>query len=321
MATINKILFIGSKQIGLKCLSEIYSLSPDSLIGIITIDDRNEKRSVFVDLNSFASVNSIKFHIAQNRKHFESLIKELKPELCIVVGWYWMISSETINIVPNGFIGVHFSLLPKYRGGSPLVWAMINGEETVGMSLFSITEGLDEGDIWAQQTIKVGFEDYISDVLKKLEDVTVSFFRTNYLAILNIRLKPTPQDSTEATYGTMRYTSDGLINWGKSAVEIYNFIRAQSEPYPGAYTLYDGKKLTIWKAHHKNITYYGSPGKVARITKEGVYVVCGDQKPIILEIVELEDNGNKEPAHELIKSIRTHFAIFPIEHKIDMVDR
>ncbi|MEW6605774.1 MAG: methionyl-tRNA formyltransferase, partial [Thermoproteota archaeon] len=243
----------------------------------------------------------------QDRLETEKLIRTLKPDLCVVSGWYWLISQDTLNFVPRGFIGIHNSLLPKYRGGSPLVWTMINGEQKAGVTLFSFTTGMDDGDIWDQRTIEIEFTDYVSDVLKKLEDKALCILREKYLDILKNKAKAIPQDSSEATYCAQRFPFDGLIDWKKTAVEVYNFVRAQSEPYPGAFTMYEGKKLTIWRAHPENITFYGTPGQVARITDSGVYVICGNQKPLVLDVVELEGKGDKEAANKVINSIKTRF--------------
>lgn len=300
---IKKVLFMGSKPFGLRCLEEIYRLSPDTLIGIITIDDRSDSRNAFAEFESFAKKNKIELHVAANRKDSEMAITRFAPELCLVNGWYWLIGDETLESVRGGFLGMHNSLLPKYRGGSPLVWTIINGEMSAGLSLFSFTKGMDEGDIWAQESVDIEPGDYIGDVLNKLEETAVAVLREKYISILNGAVVPFPQDHIRATYCAMRLPDDGLIDWHKPANQLYNFIRAQSDPYPGAFTFIDGKKLIIWRAHPVDMVYYGTPGQVAKVTSEGVYVICGDNSPSVLEIVELE-NG-KEPAAKVIKSIKT----------------
>jgi methionyl-tRNA formyltransferase len=214
-----------------------------------------------------------------------------------------MIGDETLEVASYGFLGMHNSSLPKYRGGSPLVWTMINGEKQAGLSLFSFTKGIDEGDIWAQESVEIGPDDYIADILMKLEAKAIALLREKYLDILNGKLKPVPQNHNLATYCAMRIPEDGLIDWHKPSQGVYNFIRAQSDPYPGAFTISEGKKLIIWRAHPSPITYYGTPGQVARISPDGVYVICGDNTPLICDFVELD--GKKDAASKTIKSIKT----------------
>jgi len=280
----------------------MYSLSPETLIGIITIDDLNDKRSVLIDFQHFSSKKKLALHVASNKKESEEIMLKLKPDLCIVVGWYWLLSSKVLDSVPYGFIGVHNSLLPKYRGGSPLVWSIINNEKRVGFSFFSFTKGMDEGNIWAQGSVNVEEQDYISDLIKKLEEKTIQVLRTIYLQILNGNIAPIEQDHDLAVYCTQRFPADGNINWYKSAQDVCNFIRAQSDPYPGAFTYFDSQELKIWRAKVFNRPYYGTPGHVARVSDEGVYIICGDHRAIVIEEVELE--GERGAAKKFIKSIK-----------------
>ncbi|MBF0430225.1 MAG: methionyl-tRNA formyltransferase [Fibrobacteria bacterium] len=302
MGKIKRVLFIGSKHLGLEALKKMYSLSPDSLIGILTIDDSNDTRSVLNDFQHFSNQNALILHAAKNRKESEKILLESKPDLCIVVGWYWLIGKEALDSVPYGLIGVHNSLLPKYRGGAPLIWPIINNEKKVGISFFSITQRMDEGNIWAQGSVSVGEQDYISDILKKLDEKIIQVLQDNYLQILDSKITPVEQEHELATYCAQRFPGDGNINWNKSARDIYNFIRAQSTPYPGAFTYFGSQELKIWRARIFDKTYYGTPGQVARISSDGVYVICGDHKAIILEEVEL--GGKRGNAVEFIKSIK-----------------
>lgn len=142
-------------------------------MAFLTVDDRTDSRSVFDEFISFSKENNISLSVARDRKESEELILRLKPDLCIVVGWYWLIIKEILERVENGFIGIHNSLLPKYRGSSPLVWAIINGDEKVGISLFKFSDGIDNGDILFQRSIHISYEEYISNILQKLEDEAI----------------------------------------------------------------------------------------------------------------------------------------------------
>lgn len=302
MSKIERVLFIGSKQLGLRVLEEIYVLSPDSLIGILTIDDTNDTRTMFGGFQTFSSENEMPLHVAENRKHSEDIIRELNPDLCLVVGWYWLISERTIEDVPFGLVGIHNSSLPKFRGGSPLIWQMIANEPEIGFSFFTFTPDMDEGPIWAHGSVPVDGTDYVSDVLEKLERETLRVLRDTYPSMLRGSISPTEQNHAMATYCAQRYPNDGNIDWQMPARDVCRFVRAQSDPYPGAFTYLENREFRIWRAAVFEHQYFGTPGQVARIDGNGVYVICGDNRAIILEDVEL--SGKRGRANEFIKSIK-----------------
>lgn len=290
-------------------LREIHALSPGTLIGAVTIDDRGDTRTAFDDFQEFSRQQQVELYVATNRKHSEELIRRLKPDLCLVVCWYWLIDRQCIEAVPRGLIGIHYSPLPRYRGGSPLVWQIINDEKEVGISFFSLTPGMDDGPVWMQASVPIDATDYVSNVLSKLEATTLEKVRLNFPLILDGRIKPIEQRHELATYCTQRFPSDGNINWSWRAREVHNFIRAQSDPYPGAFTYLERLPLKIWRSSIYERPYYGVPGQVARITNESVVVVCGGNSAINLEEIELQGTRCKAP--NVIASIKTRFSDKP----------
>jgi len=303
-----KVAFLGSKRLGLRVLQHIHSLSPESVCCAITIDDRDDVRSEWDGIHQYAQEQEISLRVARNGRDADEIISEYAPDLCLVAGWYWLIRSEVLDSVPRGFIGIHYSLLPKYRGSSPLVWAMINGNPVAGFSVFSFTPGMDDGPIWASGQVDIANTDAIGDVLCKLEGDVLKVLRDIYVDILNERITPVEQDHAGQTYCAQRLPQDGLIDWKQPALSIYNFVRAQSQPYPGAFTWHENRKLIIWKAMLDPSPYYGTPGQVARVGQGTVHVICGDSHAIILECVELfgVESGSGD-ASMIIKSIKTRF--------------
>src|SRR5690606_368731 len=245
------------------------------------------------------------FHVALGRRQSEALITQLEPDVVFVIGWYWLISDATLAVAPRGFIGIHNSLLPKYRGGSPLVWTLINGESETGFSLFSLGRGTDDGPIWAQGRVPVGADDTIGEVLDRLESLAVDTLRGRMDAIVTGTAAPEPQREDGATWCCQRRPEDGEIDWSEPAARIHDFIRAQSRPYPGAFTWLGPDRMTIWRAQLLDITCYGTPGRVARIDADGVRVACGDGRCLLLREVELADGAR--PAQDVIRSIHARF--------------
>jgi methionyl-tRNA formyltransferase len=305
MSPAKRVVFLGSKTLGLRCLEKMYSLRPDALAAVITIDDRQDARSAYAGMEAFCGQKRIPHRVAKNLKQTGQFVQEAEPHLGFVCGWYQLLSQELLDVAQRGFLGIHYSPLPKYRGGSPLVWQIINGEPEVALSLFSFTAGMDDGDIWARARVPIGHSDTIADVAARLDERSLAVLDEKYLAILDGTLEPIPQDHSQATYCAPRQPDDGAIPWSSSAAAVYNFIRAQTHPYPGAFTWLSGEKLIVWKARMENIIFYGTPGQVARVSADGVYVVCGDNRPVVLERVEWK--GQQEDASNLLKSVKIRF--------------
>lgn len=307
--TAERLLFLGSKQLGLRVLTELADLFPQELVGIVTIDDTNDTRSAYRDFERFANGRQLELEIARTKADADSAVRSFAPDLCLVVGWYWLISEQMIRSVPRGFLGIHNSILPKYRGVSPLVWSIIAGEPEVGVSLFTIGPGMDDGPIWAQSTTKLRDIDYIGDVLARLEHETIEIVRRDMPRIIDGSVKPRIQDHEKATYCAARMPDDGNVDWAAHARHVYNFIRAQSDPYPGAFTYLGPQELRIWRAKQFDGIYMGTPGQVAQIMEDGVCVTCGSNTAVVLQ--EVEYDGQRAPATSVLRSTRTRLSRAP----------
>jgi len=288
---IDKVLFLGSKNIGYSVLEEMYRVAPVSLCGIVTLNDTINDMSYVSHFKLFAASKNIPIHLLDGPKGLKSIIKELKPKLIVVVGWYWIIPSKLIKIVENGIIGIHGSLLPKYRGFSPFVWALINGETKTGLSLFYFSNGIDDGDIIAQKEIPLNINIEIGELLTIAEAKSIELINDNYKNILYKRNKRIPQTNKNVSYCSVRKPKDGIINWGDDNNNIYNFIRAQSFPYPGAFSYLDGELFIFEKVILVEQNYYGVPGVIAKKTNKSIIVCCGKNA---IEVINLRKSESKE---------------------------
>jgi methionyl-tRNA formyltransferase len=307
-----RVLFLGSKRLGLRILEQMAVLRPEALVGAIVLDDREDGRSVFADFESTCESYGITMTAVSRRQEADDVIVRLAPDLCVVVGWYWLVDATMLARVPHGFVGIHNSLLPRYRGGAPLVWSLINGESEAGFSLFGLAPGIDAGPVWATGSLPVGPDEPIGSVLVRLEDLAVSTFSESYIPLLEGSLAPSVQDEARATYCCQRRPEDGQIDWSQPARAVHNFIRAQSDPYPGAFSFLDRQLLHVWSAAVSEEQWSGTPGQVARITAEEVLVVCGDGRCVALREVSVDDS--RRPAPDVIRSINTRFPRVPVRY-------
>lgn len=299
-----KVLFLGSKGLGVNIFESLCT-QPGITCAAITIDDRSDSRSAFESLARVASDRSVPFHVARDRLHAEAIVRAESPDLCVVACWYWLFSGAVLGFVPQGFIGIHNSLLPKYRGGAPLIWALLNGDPEVGASYFTLREGMDDGPIWMQARVPVGAEDYVGDVIERLDAATLEAFRVGFPDILAGTLQPLEQDHADATFCAQRIPDDGEIDWSQPADKILRFIRAQSRPYPGAFTFLKGDRVTIFRAGMVPTPFYGTPGQLARLDGDRAVAVCGDASALTLDEVELK--GESLHAHHVMGSLRGRF--------------
>ncbi|GJQ64343.1 MAG: hypothetical protein SCALA702_33960 [Melioribacteraceae bacterium] len=178
---------------------------------------------------------------------YHDIISEINPDVILVMGWYYMVPKKIRNLAKYGAWGIHASLLPKYAGGAPLVWAMINGEEEAGVSLFKLDSGVDDGDIIMQRKFPIDRNDTIKEVYEKATIASEEILAETFGDFENIKF--TVQDKSKIEVYPQRSPEDGEIDLSWDAERIYNFIRAQAPPYPGAFIrTTDGNKIYIDKA-------------------------------------------------------------------------
>lgn len=254
-----RIVFMGASELGFDCCNAMIKKG-HNIVGIFTIPqkfnikykEQAEKIQVnnylYKDFRSFASHRLPVIVVEEKMGSYYDNLEAMKPDLILAVGWYYMIPSNMIAMAPKGAIGIHGSLLPKYRGNAPFVWAIINGEKETGISLFYFEKGVDEGDIIAQKSFPIEDTDTIREVLEKARLSSIEILDEYLPKVANGTSTRIVQDHSKATIFPKRTPEDGKIDWTWDAKRIKNFIRAQTKPYPGAFTIINNKKVVIWDA-------------------------------------------------------------------------
>lgn len=219
------------------------------------------------------------------------IIKEIEPDYIFVIGLSQLVKDEIINAANKGVIGFHPAPLPKYRGRATNVWQQLLGVKESAVSVFFIDDGIDSGDILAQEPYYIGDNDYCQDVLDKIDEAAIAAMRKVLIGLRDNTLVPVKQNDEEASYTLKRSPEDGLIDWNQSIKDIHLFIRAISKPYPGAFSMYDGKsKIVIYRAEIlENKKYIGFNGQIAELRKDGFDVVCKDG---LLRVTDYENVDN-----------------------------
>jgi methionyl-tRNA formyltransferase len=202
----------------------------------------------------------------------------LRPDLFVLAGYGRILGADTIAIPRLGCINLHAGKLPEYRGSSPLNWALINGETSFGLSIIRIDRGVDTGDVLLQRFFPIGPDDTIAD----LHRVANEQFPEMTAAVLEQMaagtLQPRPQDEARSAYYPRRFPADGLILWDQlTAAEVHNRVRALTEPYPCAYTFWEGRRLKLLASRHPRRPFFGEPGRVYRAGDGNLLVGARDR--------------------------------------------
>lgn len=226
-------------------------------------------------------------------------------DLMLVVSWRYLIPERIYRKPRRGTFVFHDSPLPKYRGFAPTVWAIRNGEAQTGATLFEIADEVDSGDVVDQQTVPIGPEGTIAEVMEEVTQAYLTLLARNLNALLAGTAPRTRQDHSQATFTCKRVAEDNRIDWTRPTADVHNLIRAVTRPYPGAYTQLNGNVLRVWEARRLPVEkpYVGSvPGRVAEIRPgEGVVVLTGDGSLLVTRVQR--EGGEVLPAAEVLNSI------------------
>jgi len=255
-----RVAILSSTQFGLRCLSEgITAISGVQVAGIMTTPQQinisySEKP---VDIKTHANFSEIARVVGceiavmngpvRTRDYLASLDR-WRPHLLLALGWYYNIPKAVRDSTQLGCTGIHASLLPRFRGGAPINWAIIQGESETGVTFFHLTDEIDAGDVIAQQAFAIDSNDTCATLYEKAEQASVDILRTWLPKLAGGTAPRVPQDHSQATQFPQRNPDDGLINWSWNGDRIRNFIRAQTRPYPGAYFIAGRHKVIVWDA-------------------------------------------------------------------------
>jgi len=298
---------MGATSLGWDCCRTLLEMG-EHVVGIFSIPKEfaiswspgRVTNVLFKNFEELASAHGIPLCYVRKKARepeYERELRQLRPDLIVVIGWYYMVPRPWRDVARLGAVGVHASLLPSYRGGAPLVWAMINGEAQTGVSLFHLADGVDEGDVIAQTSVEIGDDDNIADVLRSASVASEELVRKYVPQLRTGRAPRHPQDHSKATLMPQRRPEDGLILWGSStARQVYNWVRAQTRPYPGAFTYLGGKKIIIWKVALSSLTDDGHavPGEIVPVVSSSeptLAVRCADGNLILVRELELPDGS------------------------------
>jgi len=220
-------------------------------------------------------------------------IAAASPDLAVVVAYGQIIPNSLIQLPRYNSINLHFSLLPKYRGASPVQWALLHGEQITGISIFELNAKMDEGDILCQREFAIQTAETALELEGRLAQLG-SELLVETIARID-RIQPVPQDHSQATLAPLIKKEQGRIDWTHSSLSIEHRIRAFT-PWPSTFTFLAGKRLKILKARavDEQVAAF-SPGDILNISEKGLTVGCGGKSILLIEILQPENKKAMSP--------------------------
>jgi methionyl-tRNA formyltransferase len=279
---------------------------------VVTSKEAPEYRYTAEDFKTFAAESGCVFMYTPNVKAADiaDVVKKEQIQLAVSINYTGVLAASIIDLFPLGVLNAHGGDLPRYRGNACQAWAIINGEEKIGLCIHKMIGGeLDSGDIIGRAYFDVNRDTRIAEVYTFFEEqipglmlAAISDLEKNPHFVLERQSK----NIADALRCYPRMPEDGLIDWKKNNLDILRLINASSEPYAGAFTSLNGKKLTIWRAEiiDDQENYLAVPGQVATIDKSTgfVTIIAGNGKLILKEV---ECDGVRATPATFISSIRT----------------
>jgi methionyl-tRNA formyltransferase len=221
---------------------------------------------------------------------FEAWLKSMQPDLCAVAAFGRMIKEPLLNVPPKGYLNMHPSMLPRYRGPSPIQSAILNGDETSGVTIMKVTLEMDAGDILLQQEEHVLPEDTSATLGARLAALGGELLARGVDLVEADTADFTPQDPDQVVYCRKFEKQDGMIRWDRPSREIHNVIRA-AIPWPVAFTLLKGETYRIHKSEVvEGAEKGGSPGMVIEVERDRILVHTGDG---VLALLEMQAPGKR----------------------------
>jgi methionyl-tRNA formyltransferase len=270
----HRIIFAGTSAFGLPSLAELLS-GPHNVVGILTKPNRRQGRGQkWADnpITEYAKKQGLPIHMSEKiDEPLLSTLKMLQPDLIVVAAYGILIPENLLKLPPFGCMNIHASLLPRFRGASPIQQAILSGDPTSGITFMKMDKGLDTGDMLAHYTTPLHANDNSQALHDRLADIAAEHINDMISHWLAGKIAPQAQNNDLATYAHKINKENGQINWNQDAEAIDRHIRAYN-PYPIAYTTCPQGAIRIFKAKISNKPSQKSPGTIEQITRDALSV-------------------------------------------------
>lgn len=286
MTGVARIVFMGTPEFAVPCLHTL--IETQQVVGVVTQPDKpagrgNKLRPSPVKVVAEAAGIPVYQPRSLKKEEATAPLREWQPDIIVVAAFGQILRPHVLYLPPLGSLNVHASLLPRWRGASPIQHAILAGDATTGVTLMRMDEGLDTGDMFVQESIAIEPRETTATLHDKLSLLGADMLRRHLGDILARRILPTQQDDATSTYAPMIRKEAGQIDWRRTTVALDRLVRAMT-PWPGATTHWQGETLKVLKTRPTTGALpIDRPGLVVHVS-EGVAVLSGDGGLLLEEI-------------------------------------
>ncbi len=288
-----RIVFMGTPDFSVPALVALQEAGHE-ILAVVTQPDKPKGRGKEVQMTPVKE-KALEYQIPvyqpvkARSPEFVKILSDMAPELIVVIAFGQLLPKSILDIPQLGCVNIHASLLPKYRGASPIQYAVINGEKESGVTTMMMAETLDTGDMLDQETVALDEKETFGSLHDKLSNMGGRLILKTIEKLKEGTASPTPQDDSNTCYVGMIKKSMGDIDWSMDAAAIERLIRGLN-PWPSAYTAWNGKVIKLWDAKVIDKEYEGVCGQVTEVSRDSLVIKTGKGS---LSILKLQLQGKK----------------------------
>jgi len=303
-----RLIFCGTPQFAVATLKHLLGKSDFDVIAVITQPDRPRGRGQQLSVSAVkVAALAARLPVHQPEKirthEVQQLLEKHAPDVIVIIAYGQIIPARLLSIPKHGWINLHASLLPRYRGAAPINWPIVNGETRTGLTTMRIDAGMDTGDILLQREMEIGLDETAPELAARMSEAGAPLMEETLRGLAAGSIIPQPQNHAEATVAPILKKEDGRIDWNRTAQENYNRMRGFA-PWPGAFSTFRGQTCHLWAesltADFRHADDGSSPFFTAAHSAPGTllgskndwFVVCGNGTLLRLQTVKLE--GRKQ---------------------------
>ncbi len=293
-----RIVFCGTPEFAVPTLKHLLAQTHFEIVGVITQPDRPKGRGQeipFSPVKEAALAAKVPVHQPEKIRdpEIEALLRKFSPDFVVIIAYGQIIPARLLGIPKLGWINLHASLLPKYRGAAPINWAIVNGETRTGLTTMRIDAGMDTGEMLLQREMAIEPKETAPELAAHMSACGGAIMAETLRGLAAGSITPKPQNHAEASYAPMLKKEDGRIDWKNPAIAIYNRMRGFA-PWPGAYTTFRGQTCHVWgepvskeEADLQSGATGAAPGTLSGGENE-LFISCGGATVLRVAAVKLE---------------------------------
>jgi len=290
-----RIVFCGTPSFAVPALKHLLAQKDFEIVGVISQPDRPRGRGGDISsspVKEAALAANVTVHQPEKIRapEVQELLQGLAPDCIVIIAYGQIIPARLLPIPKLGWINLHASLLPKYRGAAPINWAIVNGETRTGLTTMRIDAGMDTGDMLVQREIAIGPKETAPELAARMAEIGAPLISETLRGLAAGTIAPKAQNHTETSYAPILKKEDGRIDWKRPASEIYNRMRG-FQPWPGTYSSFRGQSCGLWGELAPEEASDAAPGTIL-LKKNELLVTCGNTTVLRLLTVKLE--GRKQ---------------------------